>query len=161
MAKAETLARVERDIAQGDLGKARDRLEGLFRTYPADMDVRERLGAVYWALQYPGAAGRFWYLHTRDTEERKVACAAFKAECGGSVGQMFHRLRGAELKHCDLPPFARERLHEMESQLPSPVSVEQAPSLPNGLIAFLWLLFYLMIVFACIGLVATLRYWVA
>ena len=78
MALAETLRRVDDEIASGDLGKARDRLLGLLRTYPANLYVRDRLGDVYWRLQYPELAGRYWYLFERVTPEMEQACAAFE-----------------------------------------------------------------------------------
>ena len=34
MSKDRTLERIESEIVAGDLGKARDRLHGLMRTYP-------------------------------------------------------------------------------------------------------------------------------
>ncbi len=62
MSKATTFRRVEAEITAGDLGKARDRLEGLLVTYPEDLEIRRRLGEVYLTLQYPERAGKFLYL---------------------------------------------------------------------------------------------------
>jgi hypothetical protein len=44
MAIEQTLNRVERDIASGDYGRARDRLHGLIATYPNDLALRRKLG---------------------------------------------------------------------------------------------------------------------
>ena len=78
-----TLAAVERDIENGDLGKARDRLHGLVSAYPSDLSLRRRLGQVYWDLRYPAMAGRYWYLEEAKTPTMAAACAAFERSCGG------------------------------------------------------------------------------
>ena len=70
----ETLARIEGEIAAGDLGKARDRLHGLLSTYPADLMLRRKLGDVYWRLQYPEMAGRYWYLVEEKSPQMLEAC---------------------------------------------------------------------------------------
>lgn len=84
----ETLEKVERDIATGDYGKARDRLHGLLSTYPDDLSLRRRLGDVYWKLQYPAMAGRYWYLEEEKTPEMVDACQAFEQSCGNNPFQI-------------------------------------------------------------------------
>jgi hypothetical protein len=79
-----TLAKINADIASGDYGKARDRLHGLLATYPDDLTLRRRLGEVYWRLQYPAMAGRYWYLEETKTADMVAACEAFERSCGGS-----------------------------------------------------------------------------
>lgn len=73
------MARVERDIERGDLGKARDRLEGLLAAYPDELQIRARLGEIYWRLQYPERAGRHWYLLPSDNSEMDAAKQVFAA----------------------------------------------------------------------------------
>jgi hypothetical protein len=80
--KEETLSRIEADIAACDLGKARDRLHGLIASYPDDHALRLRLGQVYWELQYPAMAGRYWYLEEDKTPTMLRACEAFERSCG-------------------------------------------------------------------------------
>jgi hypothetical protein len=77
-----TLEKVEREIAAGNLGKARDRLQGLLVTYPDDLTLRRRLGDVYWELQHPAMAGRYWYLEEYKTAAMAAACQAFEHSCG-------------------------------------------------------------------------------
>ena len=78
MSKATTFKRVDAEIAAGDLGKARDRLEGLLVTYPADLEIRRRLGEIYLALQYPDRAGKYLYLEDDERAEVLRAKDAFE-----------------------------------------------------------------------------------
>lgn len=78
-----TLARVERDVEAGDLGKARDRLEGLLRAYPSELLIRQRLGDVYWRLQYPERAGLHWYLIESGGPDMETAKRSFESRYGG------------------------------------------------------------------------------
>ena len=91
--KETTLARIEREVAAGNLGKARDRLHGLIATYPDDLTLRRRLGDVYWRLQYPAMAGRYWYLEEAKSPDMVQACAAFEAACGNDPVQMLLALK--------------------------------------------------------------------
>ncbi len=89
----ETLKRVEREIEAGELGRARDRLQGLLVTYPADLSLRQRLGEVYWRLQYPEKAGLYWYLLPSKRPEMDIAKAAFERRHRNSPRQMLNELR--------------------------------------------------------------------
>ncbi|MBS1715189.1 MAG: hypothetical protein JST30_12720 [Armatimonadetes bacterium] len=112
MPKAETWERIERDIAEGKLGPARDRLHGLLTAFPFDLDVRRRLGDVYWKLGYPREAGRFWFLSEELDDGQWEAVALFVADCGEDPQRILHRLK---LKG---PPadfgdgYARRRIEE-------------------------------------------------
>lgn len=88
-----TLDRIENDIASGDYGKARDRLHGLIATYPDAFDLRRKLGDVYWQLQYPAMAGRYWYLEEHRSPEMAIACRAFEESCGDDPVQMLLALK--------------------------------------------------------------------
>ena len=83
MPLTDTLAAVERDIENGDLGKARDRLHSLVSSYPGDLSLRRRLAEVYSDLRFPAMAGRYWYLEEAKTPAMAAACAAFERSCGG------------------------------------------------------------------------------
>ena len=91
--KKETLRRIEREIAAGDWGKARDRLHGLLVTYPDDLALRRRLGDVYWQIHYPAMAGRYWYLEEDKTPDMAQACAAFERTCGNDAAQILRALK--------------------------------------------------------------------
>jgi len=88
-----TLSVIEREIAAGDLGKARDRLQGLLLTYPSDLSIRHRLGDVFWRLQYPEKAGQYWFLRDSDSEDVVAAKHAFERRFGDSPALMLHELR--------------------------------------------------------------------
>lgn len=93
MAKEETLAKIEDEIARGKLGIAKDRLHGLILAYPDDLSLRTRLGDVYFALGYPRMAGRFWFLDNNPTEEKLAAIELFMEECGRDQAVIQKRLR--------------------------------------------------------------------
>ena len=86
--KEETLGRIEADIASSDYGKARDRLHGLIATYPDDLNLRLKLGQVYWELQYPSMAGRYWYLEQAKTPAMAQACRSFERSCGDDPAKL-------------------------------------------------------------------------
>ena len=93
MSLEESLKRVERDVAAGDYGRARDRLHGLIGAYPERMDLRRRLGDVYGELRYPSMAGRFWYLEEEKSPEMEAACRAFEKSCGNNPVLMLQALK--------------------------------------------------------------------
>lgn len=78
MPKEETLKKIDKEIADGDLGKARERLHGLITGFPNDLSLRKKLGEIYFKLQYPERAGKFWFLEEDKTEEMQYACSKFK-----------------------------------------------------------------------------------
>ncbi len=84
-----TLATVERDIQNGDLGKARDRLLSLLIAYPDNLELRYKLGEVYWELRFPAMAGRYWYLEERTNPRIQSACTAFERAFGHDPLRMF------------------------------------------------------------------------
>lgn len=88
-----TLQKVDEAIASGDYGLARDRLQGLLATYPDDLTVRRRLGDVYWKLQNPAMAGRYWYLEPNSSPDVVVAREAFERSCGNSAERMLRFLK--------------------------------------------------------------------
>ncbi|GLV65106.1 hypothetical protein Bmyc01_37750 [Bacillus mycoides] len=45
-----TLKRIEKDLKNNNLGKARDRLHGLIATYPNELELRKKLGDIYFTL---------------------------------------------------------------------------------------------------------------
>ena len=91
--KEETSSRIQADIAASDLGKARDRLHGLMATYPDDLTLRLRLGQVYWELQYPAMAGRYWYLEEDKTPTIVAACQSFERSCGNDPAKLLLALK--------------------------------------------------------------------
>jgi hypothetical protein len=79
---AKTLKKIEDDIKNDNVGKARDRLHGLIHSYPDDLELRKKLGDIYYALKFPTMAGRYWYLERNKTPEMINACLQFEKSCG-------------------------------------------------------------------------------
>ncbi|MEF2094583.1 DUF6584 family protein [Bacillus sp. CFBP9009] len=77
-----TIKKIEEDIEKNDLGKARDRLHGLISTYPNELELRRKLGDIYFGLKYPSMAGRYWYLEKNKTPEMVDACIQFENSMG-------------------------------------------------------------------------------
>ncbi|MFP3512164.1 DUF6584 family protein [Peribacillus sp. SIMBA_075] len=77
-----TIKKIEEDIEKNDLGKARDRLHGLISTFPNELDLRRKLGDIYFALKYPSMAGRYWYLEKNKSPEMVKACIQFEKSMG-------------------------------------------------------------------------------
>lgn len=75
-----TLLKIDKDIQTGNLGKARDRLHGLLVSYPDNLTLRKKLGDIYWLLQLPDMAGRYWYLEEMKDERMNTACYTFEKQ---------------------------------------------------------------------------------
>ncbi|MDQ1143869.1 hypothetical protein QE429_000696 [Bacillus sp. SORGH_AS 510] len=88
-----TLIKIEEDIKNNDLGKARDRLHGLISTYPDELELRKRLGDIYFELKYPSMAGRFWYLEENKTPEMVKACNDFEKSMGNDPNRIVRALK--------------------------------------------------------------------
>ncbi len=117
MPLVKTLDRIEQDVASGDYGKARDRLHGLISTYPDDLSLRRRLGDVYWQLQYPAMAGRYWYLEERRSPEKVQACAAFERACGNRSLLILLALKYRGDVEAISDAFARRTLLRLQKQV--------------------------------------------
>lgn len=85
---AKTLKRVEEDIKNNDLGKARDRLHGLISTFPNELELRKKLGDIYFELKYPAMAGRYWYLEKHKTPKMVKACIEFENSLGNDINKI-------------------------------------------------------------------------
>ncbi|WP_411335103.1 DUF6584 family protein [Metabacillus indicus] len=88
-----TLSKIEEDIKKNDLGKARDRLHGLIATYPDEIELRRKLGDIYYALKYPSMAGRYWYLEKNKTPDMQHACIEFEKSMGHDPFQIVRALK--------------------------------------------------------------------
>ncbi|PEA55710.1 DNA helicase [Bacillus pseudomycoides] len=88
-----TLKKIESDIQNNDLGKARDRLHGLISTYPNALGLRKKLGDVYYKLQHPTMAGRYWYLEEQKTPEMIEACSQFEKSMGNNANHIGRALK--------------------------------------------------------------------
>jgi len=77
MIKQSTLNRIKIDIGDKNYGKARDRLHSLIFSYPNELHLRKQLGDIYYHLDYPEMAGRYWFLEEIKTPEMELACTLF------------------------------------------------------------------------------------
>lgn len=111
-----TLTKIKRDMENGDLGKARDRLHGLIFTYPDDLEIRKSLGDVYYALHDPAMAGRYWYLGENKTPDMMKACQTFEK----SLGNDPHLIARA-IKFKGNPEILKELNLDSEVKLPTKV----------------------------------------
>lgn len=91
--KEKTLIKIEKDIKNNDLGKARERLHGLIQSYPNDLSLRKKLGDIYFRLQYPTMAGRYWYLEENKTPEMIQACQQFEKSMGNNTNEIVRVLK--------------------------------------------------------------------
>lgn len=89
----QTLERVEQEIQNGNLGQARERVYGLINSYPDNLSLRRKLAEIYWKLQYPAMAGRYWYLEEDQTAEMKSACQIFEKQMGEDPLQILLALK--------------------------------------------------------------------
>lgn len=75
------------------MGKARDRLHGLISTFPNELDLRKKLGDIYFKLKYPAMAGRYWYLEKNKTPGMIKACIVFENSMGNDVNKIARALK--------------------------------------------------------------------
>lgn len=162
MGKIETLQKIEREVSEGKLGIARDRLHGLITSYPNDLSLRSGLGDIYAKLGYPREAGRYWFFDDPLTEEKREAIALFLKDCrydpavilrrlrlGGDVEQLSTKAAKARVK--ELIEDCERRGLELPPSKPSPAAYNY---LPNGLVWGCGIVAAIVLLFAIIGAVA-------
>lgn len=101
--------KVEQEISEGKLGIARDRLQGLVRSYPLDFALRSRLGDVYSMLGYPRDAGKWWFLDEELTEEKNEAIDEFIRWCRNDPQIILRQLK-LGFHPEELPSAVRQRI---------------------------------------------------
>ncbi|MGI8824885.1 MAG: DUF6584 family protein [Chloroflexota bacterium] len=130
MSKETTLRKIDEATAAGDHGAARDRLQGLLATYPADLSIRKRLGEVYWRLGNPSMAGRYWYLEEGGSDAMVSARAAFERSCGNNAQRMLRMLKFKGDIETPAGSYAARTLRELrqraEAERPQPSPEEIA-----------------------------------
>ena len=116
MSIEQTLTKIEQDIEASDYGKARDRLHGLIVAYPDNLALRRKLGDIYWKLQYPHMAGRYWYLEEERSPTMITACTVFERSCGNDPLQMLLALKFRGNFDSIQDTFAGRTLLELHTQ---------------------------------------------
>jgi len=105
------LSRARRDIDEGRPWKAKDRLEGMLVTFPADQDVLGLLGDVNWSMGDAPEAGRAWYLTDRTGPDVDAAVAALTERYG--MPGLANRLP-VKAPFGSYPPAAHQRLKALQ-----------------------------------------------
>jgi hypothetical protein len=86
------LDRARRDIEEGRLWKARDRLIGRLRALPTDRPTLDMLGDVYWRMGDLPKAGAVWALTDRSDPEARAAFDATRERHGNEPEQVLGAL---------------------------------------------------------------------
>ena len=84
--------RARTDRAEGRLWKARDRLNGVLSARSYDPECLNLLGEIYWEMGGSPAAGRAWYLTTRDDSFAESARRDFELVNGGRPEKILESL---------------------------------------------------------------------
>ncbi|KKI89818.1 DNA helicase [Bacillus sp. SA1-12] len=147
-----TLKKIEEDILKNDLGKARDRLHGLISTYPNELELRKKLGEIYFELKHPSMAGRYWYLEENKTPEMVKACTEFEKSMGNDPIRIARALKykgNTEiLKRLELDQAITSTQNKVKKKLIE----EPKDSLEDKLVTFGCLsIIILIIIFTLIG----------
>jgi hypothetical protein len=147
-----TLKKIEEDILKNDLGKARDRLHGLISTYPNELELRKKLGEIYFELKYPSMAGRYWYLEENKTPEMVKACIEFEKSMGNDPNRIARALKYKGnieiLKRLEL----EQAITSLQNQVKEKLVEEPEDSLEDKLVTFGCLsILILIIIFTLIG----------
>jgi hypothetical protein len=171
------LKKVRVDIRRGDLGQARERLHGLLSSYPDNLDLRKRLGEVYWSLQMPAMAGRYWYLVEKKDERMVKSCQAFEKTCKLDPAHILLAVKFRGEVAAVKDSYARDTLTHLTQEAiknqgwygyyikrrkdkSRPMNVENSKdnlvskSLPWILLAFV----IIGLIFSCIGLISVVRW---
>lgn len=108
-----TLARVEADLAAGDVAMARTRLTSLLQSLPRELAARERLAAVYRLEDNRVEAGRWSYLAAERLPEETEA---FERACGRDPVRIMRALRWRGPEETAATEVARERLRDVRAR---------------------------------------------
>lgn len=104
------LQRARTDMEAGALWKARGRLQGLVRVWPADQQVLGMLGEVLFAMGDLPAAGLCWYLTEQSGADVDAARAAMQRRHGHGALELTRTLPVVAPIHAYPPPVqARPR----------------------------------------------------
>jgi len=149
---SKTLKDIEEDIKNDDLGKARDRLHGLISTFPNELELRKKLGDIYFELKYPAMAGRYWYLEENKTPLMVHACIEFEKSMGNDINNIARALKYKGdielLKGMELDPALLYKVKEKLVEEPDvPIEFKEDKLIIFGCLSIIILIF----IFALVG----------
>jgi hypothetical protein len=104
--------RARRDVADGRLWKARDRLHGYLAEHPHHQPTLELLGDVCHRQGDLPAAGRYWLLTERADPDLLAARLALEERCGGAPVELLRTLDPRTPLDA-YPPLARKRIDDL------------------------------------------------
>lgn len=87
-----TLNQIDQEIENGNLNAVKNQLHDLLNTNPNDLQVRTKLGQVYWSLEDQVTAGRYWFLIEADTPEMVAATYEFVNSCKNEPNEILRRI---------------------------------------------------------------------
>ncbi|PAE42785.1 DUF6584 family protein [Bacillus sp. 7884-1] len=147
-----TLKKIEDDINKNDLGKARDRLHGLISAYPNELELRKRLGDIYFELKYPSMAGRYWYLEENKTPEMEKACGEFEKSMGNDPFRIARTLKYKGDKEILIRLELDWEVSPLKNKVKEKLIQEPEKSLQDKLVAFGCIsIFIIIVMFEIIG----------
>ncbi|MEY9969695.1 hypothetical protein ABH966_000057 [Lysinibacillus sp. RC46] len=148
---SKTLKGIEEDIKNDDLGKARDRLHGLISTFPNELELRKKLGDIYFELKYPAMAGRYWYLEENKTPLMVHACIEFEKSMGNDINNIARALKYKGdielLKGMELDPALLYKVKELVEEPDVPIEFKEDKLIILGCLSIIILIF----IFALVG----------
>lgn len=107
--------RARRDLAEGRLWKARDRVTGTLVARPTDPALLELAGHVFFQMGDLPRAGAYWFLTDKEGPEVEAARVALKERHGeGAIG-LIHALPVREAIDA-FPPPVRQRLRQLQRE---------------------------------------------
>ncbi|MEM8859865.1 MAG: DUF6584 family protein [Chloroflexota bacterium] len=113
----QNIKQIETYIADGKLTDARDQLHNLLDAYPNNLDVRGKLGEVYWQLENPVMAGRYWFLIEATSPEMVAATYEFASMCHNDPLEIFNHLEfNGDLAQLD-SDFAKFMLINLDKEI--------------------------------------------
>lgn len=115
---AGVLERVRVDRANGELWKARRRLEGYVGSVGYQRDVIEALGSICWEMGDVPSAGRFWFFAPADSDAKRAAIETFLRLHGGNASAIISSLprRLRQTPRLSLPVEVQQRLARLGCQ---------------------------------------------
>lgn len=148
--RATTLDRARTEIRSGRPWKARDRLTAAVKHDPANQELLELLGQVYFEMGDLPNAGRFWLLTSRKDNAADTALSAFEERWGGNLGEKL-KMVPIDGSIEDYPPLAQDRIRRLQdaarrADIEWPrasrpqASVDESLAVDDGMLVREWLL---------------------
>jgi hypothetical protein len=107
--------RAREDLVNDRHWEARDRLTGFLANHPTDQSTLEFLGELCFLQRDLPAAGRYWYLTSRDDESARAARSALEERCGNRAANIISVVKPRAPIH-EWPPPVQQRLRALQAE---------------------------------------------